>query len=112
MARFMIDTGEPMPGDPPLDEDARTRLHGRLASVRAGDPCACGTCPSVQLLDEARPTPGEDLRTVLTAPMRDATVLLFVSEGRLSYLELAPHGDEPFAEFPEVIAMTGPDGCA
>lgn len=96
----MIDNGEPLPGDAVLDADARERLHERLDAVRAGRPCACGTCPSIELIDEAGQSSDVELRTVLSAETEGGTLLLFVSEGQLSYLELAPHGDEPFAEFP------------
>ncbi|WP_281270256.1 hypothetical protein [Cryobacterium soli] len=37
---------------------------------------------------------------MLSAAHPDATLLLFVDNDRLSYLELAPHGDDAFSEFP------------
>jgi hypothetical protein len=39
---------------------------------------------------------------VLSASHPDASLMLFIDGDRLSYLELAPHGDRPFPEFPPV----------
>ncbi|MDN8547973.1 hypothetical protein PUW81_002515 [Microbacterium sp. NM3R9] len=104
MAAFLIDNGDPLPGDPALGIEERDRLRERLATANAGEACRCGTCPSIQLIGDASPSRDIGLRTVLSAEIPAATLLLFVDRGQLRYLELAPHGDEPFAEFPALAS--------
>lgn len=107
IATFLIDNGDPLPGDPALGSDERAGLRGRLATAHAGEACSCGTCPSIQLIDDAAPSADGELRTVLSADIPGATLLLFIDRGQLSYLELAPHADKPFAKFP-VLASSPP----
>lgn len=84
----------------------RLRWREQAGTVRAGRPCGCGTCPSVELVDEDGRTPeGRSSRVVLSAGAPGALVLLFVDDDRLSYLELAPDEDEVFEEFPPAAEL-------
>lgn len=107
IAEFMIDNGDPSSGDAALGIDERARLRGRLDTAHAGETCTCGACPSIQLIDGASLSVDTELQTVLSADIPGATLLLFIDRGQLSYLELAPHGDEPFAEFPPLASAPG-----
>jgi hypothetical protein len=99
---FMIEYGEPVPDDAPVSVEDRRRWQAQLPGARAGSGCGCGTCPSITVEDEHGRAPVGGRRVVLSTGHPDATLLLFVDGDRLSYLELAPHGDEPFPEFPPV----------
>ncbi|GAA2997590.1 hypothetical protein [Microbacterium aurantiacum] len=59
----------------------------RASGCRRGDPERCA-------------------RIVLTAEGPGASLLLFIDDGRLSYLELAPHVDDVVADFPPIEALT------
>jgi hypothetical protein len=84
-----------------VDGADRARWHAQLAG-RAGRPCGCGTCRSVELTDADGVTPQADgRRVVLEAQTDEALLLLFVDDDRLSYLELAPLGERTFDAFPE-----------
>ncbi|MEJ5868484.1 hypothetical protein WDV85_12135 [Pseudokineococcus sp. 5B2Z-1] len=84
-----------------LTTDDRARWLAQVPTTRAGRRCTCGTCPSIELTDTAgwRPDAG-DGRVVLQAGASGATLLLFVDEDRLSYLELAPDASA-FHDFPD-----------
>lgn len=43
---------------------------------------------------------------MLSAHHPKASLLLFIDEDRLSYLELAPHGDEVWDHFPPVAELS------
>lgn len=80
----------------------RARWRAQLATTRAGRPCGCGTCPSIELTDAAGVSPMmTNSRVVLNAETDNAMVLLFVDDDQLSYLELAPTEDQTSAEFPD-----------
>lgn len=92
------DVLELLAGQLPPDHPARAEV----PTARAVGTCGCGTCPSIMLSHDTR---GE--RLVLQASHRTGIVLLFVDGGHLSYLELAPLGDdEPVTEFPPVGEIT------
>lgn len=84
-------------------EDAeRERWRAQLVTARAGRPCGCGSCPSIELTDAAGVSPKmTSRRVVLDAETDGAMVMLFIDDDRLSYLELAPTGDRAFAAFPD-----------
>ncbi|MET2011529.1 hypothetical protein ABXJ56_08280 [Microbacterium chocolatum] len=103
---FLVDHAVPFAGDPPVPDDTRRRLRDQIPTTRAGARCSCGTCPSIELQDAAGVTPVGGSRRVLTAEGPGASLLLFIDDDRLSYLELAPHGDDVVAEFPPVEALT------
>jgi hypothetical protein len=97
---FMVEHGTP--AGVRVDGADRARWHAQLAGTRAGRPCGCGTCPSVELTDADGVTPQADgRRVVLEAQTDEALLLLFVDDDRLSYLELAPLGERTFDAFPE-----------
>ncbi|ANP73512.1 hypothetical protein [Cryobacterium arcticum] len=105
---FMVDKAQTFPGDPPaLDED-RGRWRAQLGEARAGGSCGCGSCPSIEIETgpDTNVATATAHRIVLTTAHPDATLLLFVDDDRLSYLELAPHGDEAFVEFPLVDQLS------
>lgn len=85
-------------------EDAdRARWRAQLATLRAGRPCGCAVCPSVELTDAAGVSPETtSSHVVLGAHTDEAVLLLFIDDDQLSYLELAPAGDRMFAEFPDL----------
>jgi hypothetical protein len=103
---FLLEHGATFADDQPVTIEQRSRWRARLADVRAGAPCGCGTCPSIVLEDAGGSVPDSGRRVVLSAGHPDASLLLFVDADRLSYLELAPHGDDVFAEFPPVTELT------
>lgn len=43
---------------------------------------------------------------MLRADHPKASLLLFIDDDRLSYLELAPHGDEAIDHFPPVVELS------
>ena len=106
MLAFMVEHAGVSADERPVSYEARKRWLGQVATARAGDMCACGTCPSITLEDEHGYTPTGGRRVVLSAGHPDASLLLFIDGDRLSYLELAPHGDEPHPEFPPLADIT------
>ncbi len=98
----MIDRGACFDPDDRVDDAARARWRAQLATTRAGRPCGCGTCPSIELTDAAGVTPEmTSSRMVLEAETDKAMLLLFIDDDQLSYLELAPTDEQTFAEFPD-----------
>jgi len=102
---LMIDHAAHFDSDSSRDsvEDADTEgWRAQLVTVRAGRPCGCGACPSIELTDAAGVSPKmTSRRVVLDAETDGAMVMLFIDDDRLSYLELAPTGDQEFATFPD-----------
>jgi hypothetical protein len=103
---FLLDHGATFADDQPVTFEQRARWRAQLADARAGAPCGCSTCPSIALEDAAGRIPVSGRRVVLSAGHPDASLLLFIDADRLSYLELAPHGDDVFAGFPPVAELT------
>lgn len=102
---FLLDAASPLAGEGSLTADRRDQLRESLVSARAGKPCPCGACPSIEIEDRAGATSQGGKRVVLSAAVPNASVLLFIDGGRLSYLELAPHDNEPVREFPPVTHL-------
>ena len=103
---IMVESAEPFAGDPAPTFEERARWRSQLAGAHAGTPCGCGTCPSIELTDENGITPSGGNRVVLEGATPGASLLLFIDGDRLSYLELAPHGDDVFTEFPLVSTVS------
>ncbi len=102
----LVGRGTPSDGAE-ITADDRKRWLAQVPSTHAGARCRCGTCPSIELTDEAGTTADSDDRVVLEASAEGAMLLLFVDDGRLSYLELAPLDDDvSFAEFPDPSTFT------
>ena len=102
----LVERGKPSDGAE-ITADDRKRWLEQVPSTHAGARCRCGTCPSIDLTDEAGTTADGDDRVVLEASAEGAMLLLFIDDGRLSYLELAPLDDDvSFAEFPEPSTFT------
>lgn len=98
----MIDRGTCFDPDDRVKEADRKRWRAQLATTRAGRPCGCGTCPSIELTDAAGVSPElTSSRVVLDAETDKAMLLLFIDDDQLSYLELAPTAEKTFAEFPD-----------
>ncbi len=88
-------------GDGVEDAD-RARWRAQRVTTRAGRPCGCGSCPSIELTDTAGVSPElTRSRVVLDAQTNEGMLLLFIDDDQLSYLELAPMGDRTFADFPD-----------
>jgi hypothetical protein len=102
---LMIDRAvpfDPDESDGGVEDMDRTRWRAQLRTARAGRPCGCGSCPSIELTDTAGVSPEmTKSRVVLGAVSDEAMLLLFIDDDQLSYLELAPTGDRTFAEFPD-----------
>jgi hypothetical protein len=103
---LMIDHATCVDTDERVEEAHRARWRAQVATTRAGRRCGCGTCPSVELTDAAGVTPeATSSRVVLGAELEQATVLLFIDDDRLSYLELAPTDERTYADFPDPVAL-------
>ncbi len=97
----MIDRAPCFDADVRVEHADRTRWRKQLATTRAGRPCGCGQCPSMELTGVTGATPQmTSRRVVLEAAANDAMLLLFIDDDQLSYLELAPTGEQTFADFP------------
>jgi len=97
----LIERGKPSDGTE-ISADDRKRWLEQVPSTHSGARCRCGTCPSIDLTDEAGTTADGDDRVVLEGSAEGAMLLLIVDDGQFSYLELAPLDDDvSFAEFPE-----------
>ena len=102
---FMVDSAHTFAGDPPVREEDRGRWRAQLAGAHAGRACGCGSCPSIEIETGADVATASGHRVVLNAAHPGATLLLVIDDDRLSYLELAPHGDKAFSEFPVVAQL-------
>lgn len=71
----------------------RSELREMLDRISVGDACDCGKCPSVQLLVDEQPVPAGKNQIILEAFLSDGIVMLFVDDGKPSYLEVAPNLD-------------------
>ncbi|MBO0596498.1 hypothetical protein I2485_04185 [Nesterenkonia sp. E16_7] len=103
---FMVDNAVPSAGDRPVPAAARERWRRSIPTTTAGRGCECGACPSIDLVDERARTSKGGRSVVLSAEHPKASVLLFIDADRLSYLELAPHGDEAIDHFPSVAELS------
>jgi hypothetical protein len=102
----MIDRGRCSDSDDRVKEADRARWRAQLATTRAGRPCGCGTCPSIELTDAVGISPEmTKSRVVLDVATDKAMLLLFIDDDRLSYLELAATDEQTFAEFPNPAEM-------
>lgn len=102
--RFMIEHGDGFDQEVTTADRRRWAVH--VDDIRAGRRCACGSCPSIELsTSSGRPSEAATSRRVLHASAPDADVLLFVDDDVPSYLELAPHDDDPVRVFPPVEAL-------
>ncbi|WP_432522823.1 hypothetical protein [Kineococcus sp. SYSU DK006] len=100
---WLIDHGAPFDPDQRVVEEAdRARWRAQLTAVRAGRSCGCGTCPSIELVHPAAlRAAGADGHPVVEGSTAGAVLLLFADGGdHLSYLELAPTGEQIFGELP------------
>lgn len=103
---FMIDRAVPFADDPPVPAGSRERWRQSVHTTTAGRGCACGACPSIDLQDQRGQTSKGGRSVVLSADHAKASVLLFIDADRLSYLELAPRGDEGIDHFPPVAELS------
>lgn len=78
-----------------------------MPDLRVDEVCGCGQCPSISLTADQSPAScGDGGRTVVTAFLEDAVVILFVDGGVPTYLELAPLDDTTvYTEFPAASAL-------
>ena len=102
----MVERGTAVDEDVVVTPADRARWLAQVPATWAGQPCGCGTWPSVELTDADGVTPaGEQTRVVLEGSTTGALVLLFVDDDRLSWLELAPTGDTSFSRFPAASGL-------
>ena len=94
----------------PLTQREQDVLHLLVGSLRPGHParaeastvqvvgrCTCETCPTINFtLSETDFT----TREVIHAGHPSGLILLFIDDGHLSCLELAPNDNTPVLEFP------------
>lgn len=71
----------------------RHELHEMLDRISVGKACDCGKCPSFQLLVDNKPVPAGKSQIILEAFISEGIVMLFVDDGKPSYLEIAPNLD-------------------
>jgi hypothetical protein len=107
VVRAMVTHAQDSAPPTPIRPTQRQRWLRQIAATRAGRPCACGTCPTIELEDErGGPTPTTTARVVLSASAPGALLLLFIDDDRLSCLELAPlDPDARILEFPPVESI-------
>lgn len=91
----------------PITTEQRARWLADVPTTRAYERCGCGTCPSIVLGDASGVSPSDGPRIVLSAYRGHETLLLFVDNDRLSYLEMfSSDVDSRFDDFPEVAELT------
>ncbi|GAA1112788.1 hypothetical protein GCM10009650_15190 [Nesterenkonia jeotgali] len=100
--RFMIENALPSGGDQPVPAASRERWRRSIPATLAGPGCVCDACPSIELEDGRGRTSKGGRSVVLSAEHPEASLLLFIDDDRLSYLELAPHGEDAWDQFPAV----------
>ena len=97
---FMVDYALPVAEKRPVRASARERWRRSIPTIMAGPPCECGECPSIELVDGRGRISKGGRNIVLSAEHPKVSLLLFIEHDRLSYLELATHGDEVIGQFP------------
>ena len=91
----------------PITKEHRARWLRDVETTRAYQRCGCGTGPSIELRDASGASPSDGPRIVLSAHRGHETLLLFVANDRLNYLEMfSSDVDRRFDEFPEVAELT------
>ena len=92
---------------PAVSTEQRARWRGRVAITLAYARCGCGNLPVRRAGDASGATPTDGPRIVLSAYRGQETLLLFVDNDRLSYLEMfSSDVDTRFDEFPDVAELT------
>lgn len=83
-----------------FSDSERDRLLEQLDDYRVWGSCGCSMCPSIDLGDECGEYVAEGSRTILNGFRGDEGLLLFIDDGRPTYLEQYSHSDNRFGEFP------------
>ncbi|OAV61150.1 hypothetical protein [Enteractinococcus helveticum] len=71
----------------------RHDLHEMIDRLSVGKLCDCGKCPSFQLLVDGHEVPPSQEPIILEAFISEGIVMLFIDNGKPSYLEIAPNLD-------------------
>lgn len=71
----------------------RHELHEMIDRLSVGELCDCGKCPSFELLFDGQKVPRSKDSIILEAFIPEGLVMLFIDEGKPSYLEIAPNLD-------------------
>lgn len=71
----------------------RRDLYEMINRLSVGRLCDCGKCPSFQLLVDGHEVPPSKDPIILEAFISDGIVMLFIDDGKPSYLEIAPNLD-------------------
>ncbi len=69
----------------------RHDLHKMIDRLSVGKLCDCGKCPSFELLVDGRRVPSSQQPIILEAFISDGIVMLFIDDGKPSYLEISPN---------------------
>ena len=87
--------------------DGVAELRAQVDRATVTGRCACG-CPSVELAvpDDVPRSPRTGRLAPVEARAGDQTIILFLDDGRLSYLELVDVGDRPPGGWPPVERMS------
>ena len=103
----LIEEGADLSSGVEITAAERAAWLSQVAATFAGARCACGMCPSIELVDaDGRSPECDQRRVVLEASTDDAVLLLFIDDDRLSYLELAPiDPDATIDAFPAASAI-------
>lgn len=88
----MLSSAQEFDGSP-VEQSERDKWLAMVDRLSVGEPCACGMCPTFELLVDGEAAPCSSPRTVLSAETSDAMVLLFIDDGKPSYFEVAPTWD-------------------
>lgn len=82
----------------------RQELHETLDRITGGESCDCGKCPSFQLLVDGQAVAAGESQVILEAFISEGIVMLFIDDGKPSYLEIAPNLDVEL-ELPDENAL-------
>ena len=69
----------------------RQELHAMIDRLSVGEMCDGGKCPSFQLLVDGHDVAPSPDRIILEAFISEGMVMLFIDDGKPSYLEIAPN---------------------
>src|SRR5699024_5483392 len=65
----------------------RQELHQLVDRLSVGELCNCGKCPSFELLVDGQKVPTGSAPIILEAFISEGSVMLFIEDGKPSYLE-------------------------
>ncbi|UPL14500.1 hypothetical protein [Microbacterium galbinum] len=96
----MITHAKPSHGS--FDEGERAALLEKVDDLRVWGRCACGHCPSIDLGDSSGEYASVGPRVILDGWRGTEGLILFIDQGRPTYLEQYSGTDDVFEEFAPV----------